>query len=82
MLVSIVPIGNSKGIRLPKSILDQLQISDQLELEVTNKQIILTPVTKQPRSGWEEAFRNMSEHHEDTLVLADGHQPSGLDWEW
>ena len=50
MKVSVVPIGNSRGIRLPKAILEQLQISDQVELEVENKQIVLRPINKSPRS--------------------------------
>ena len=41
MKVPVVRIGNSRGIRIPKAILEQLEISDQVELEVENRQIIL-----------------------------------------
>ncbi len=82
MLVSVVPIGNSKGIRLPKVILDQLQISDQVELAVDNRQIILTPVLKQPRRGWDVAFKEMRTNQEDSLVFSEGDNPKGFDWEW
>ena len=69
MRVSVVPIGNSRGIRLPKAILEQLQISDQLELEVENKQIILRPIKREPRSGWEEALQKMNNNQEDKLLI-------------
>lgn len=69
MRVSVVPIGNSRGIRLPKAILEQLQISDQLELEVENKQIILRPIKREPRLGWEEALQKMNNNQEDKLLI-------------
>ena len=57
MLVSVIPIGNSKGIRLPKAILEQLNIQDKLELEVEDKQLILKPISRTPREGWEDALK-------------------------
>ena len=81
MLVSVVPIGNSKGIRLPKTILDQLEITDQLELQVENRQIILSPVSHQPRAGWDLAFKDMSSRDEDSLLLPKS-DPEIFEWEW
>ena len=57
MLVSVIPIGNSKGIRLPKAILEQLNIQDKLELEVEDKQLVLKPISRTPREGWEDALK-------------------------
>jgi len=82
MKVSVVQIGNSRGIRLPKAILEQLHISDQLELEVENKQIILTPIHRHPRAGWEEALQEMSKNREDTLLIPETEATEGFDWEW
>ena len=82
MKVSVVPIGNSRGIRLPKAILEQLQISDELELEVENKQIILRPISKNPRAGWEEALQGMHKNQEDTLLIPETGTEEGFDWEW
>ena len=82
MKVSVVPIGNSKGVRLPKAILDQLGISDQMELEVENKQIILRPINKNPRSGWEEALQKMNRNQEDNLLIPETETEEGFDWEW
>jgi antitoxin MazE len=82
MLVSVIPIGNSKGIRLPKSILGQLQNPYTLELEVENQQIILRPIKKAPRQGWQEAFINMHEEHQDTLLVPDQIDNEAFEWEW
>ncbi len=82
MRVSVVPIGNSRGIRLPKAILEQLHISDQLELEVENKQIILRPINRNPRSGWEEALQKMNKNQEDKLLIPETGTEEGFDWEW
>jgi antitoxin MazE len=82
MIVSVVAIGNSRGIRLPKAILEQLQINDQVELEVENKKIILKPIRKQPREGWEEVLKEMSNNHEDTLLIPEAAGSKEFDWEW
>lgn len=82
MKVSVVPIGNSRGIRLPKAILEQLRISEHLELEVENNQIILRPINKNPRSGWEEALQKMNKNQEDRLLIPEIGTHEGFDWEW
>jgi len=82
MLVSVVAIGNSKGIRLPKTILDQLHVSDKLDLEVENQQIILKPVNSIPRIGWNEAFITMHNEREDSLLITDSNEVEAFEWEW
>ena len=85
MKVSVIRIGNSRGIRLPKAILEQLHVSDSLELEVENQQIILRPLPCAPRQGWDQAFRKMHEEGQDTLLMP-GPEASeateGFEWEW
>jgi len=82
MLISVIPIGNSKGIRLPKTILDQLNIVDTLDLEVDNQQIILKPIVNNPRKGWEKAFSKMHELNEDFLLVDDKSNSEAFEWEW
>ena len=82
MLISVVQIGNSKGIRIPKAILEQCNIHDQIELEVENGKIILEPVHDSPRKGWDEAFREMAENNDDHLLIFDGVDIDMEDWEW
>ncbi len=70
MEISIVQIGNSKGIRLSKTILEQYQIRDKVELVLGEGFLMIKPI-KKPREGWEEALREMHENGEDELLIPD-----------
>ena len=80
MLLSVVPIGNSKGIRLSKHVLDRLSIKDKVEMEVIEDSVVLKPVKVLPREGWKEAFCKMHERAED--VLHEVPASENFDWEW
>ena len=82
MLVSVVPIGNSKGIRIPKSILQQLNIEEKVELEVHNKEILIKPVTKKPREGWYEEFVKMHQEKDDRMIIDELGEQEEFQWEW
>ncbi len=56
MQINVVKIGNSRGIRIPKKVLDQCHVDDTLELTIRDEEIILTPVHRKPREGWAEVF--------------------------
>jgi len=84
MRARIVKIGNSQGIRIPKLILDQTKLKDEVELKVQDDQIVITTPQK-PRAGWEDAFREMAKHSNDRLL--DAPLPSLTrwdeeEWEW
>ena len=70
MRIRIIKIGNSQGIRIPKPILKQTGLKGEVNLEVQGSQVIIKPV-KNPRQGWEEAFRIMAEHGDDQLLDED-----------
>jgi antitoxin MazE len=70
MQVSVIRIGNSRGIRFPKSVIDQYGIGGSVELVLEKDRIIIEPLSK-PRNGWESAFRTMHEKGEDVLLLPD-----------
>ncbi len=70
MEANIIKIGNSKGVRLSKTILEKYQIGEKVELILEKDHIILRPV-KQPRQGWAEAFKKMHEQGEDKLLIPD-----------
>ncbi len=82
MQLNIVQIGNSKGIRIPKAILEQCQIEDQVDLEVENGRIILEPKKKTPREGWAKAFKDMRSNQDDALLIDDSVDIDSDDWEW
>ena len=82
MLVSVVPIGNSKGIRIPKSILQQLNIEEKVELEVHNTEILIRPIKKKPREGWSEEFMKMHQNGDDSLLVDNLTEQDDFEWEW
>jgi antitoxin MazE len=78
----IVPIGNSRGIRIPKAILEQCRIEDEVELQTEGDRIIISPVKRMARQGWDQAFKKMGERGEDRLLVDDRIDLSFKDWEW
>jgi antitoxin MazE len=70
MQTSIIQIGNSKGIRLNKMLLEKYQIQDKVELILEKDCIIIKPVGK-PRQGWEQAFKEMHANGDDQLLIDD-----------
>jgi len=82
MLVSVVKIGNSKGIRLPKNVIEQCEITDKIELEVHDKEITLKSIKKTVRDGWNEKFKAMAENGDDKLQIDDSIEIDMKNWEW
>ena len=72
----VVRIGNSRGIRIPKVWLDQLDLDDEVELAVQKDRLIIRRA-RRPRKGWEEAFQSMAEHGGDRLV----DKPAATKWD-
>ena len=81
MIAKIVPIGNSKGIRIPNHVLKQMNINNQLELIIdeSNNEIILKPIHN-IRDGWSESFKKMHENGNDNLIIDDLLDLDGWDW--
>ncbi|HEY1371294.1 MAG TPA: AbrB/MazE/SpoVT family DNA-binding domain-containing protein [Candidatus Binatia bacterium] len=63
----IVQIGNSRGIRLPKPLLEEAQLSEEVEVEAAPGRIVIRKVTK-PRAGWAAAAKKMAERNDDRLL--------------
>ena len=82
MIVPIVKIGNSRGIRLPKSILQKLNFDDKVEMIALNDELVIKSVAKKPRQGWSSAFVKMSKNNEDKLLLDDNIDDSDFEWIW
>jgi antitoxin MazE len=80
MQVSVIPIGNSKGIRLTKTVLEKYNITDTLELILEKGYMILKP-KQEPRKGWEKSFKRMHENGDDKLVMTDIFEDENFD-EW
>lgn len=61
----LVQIGNSRGVRLPKALLEQAGITDQVSLEAREGEIIVRLRKAHPRDGWQAAAREMHLAGED-----------------
>ena len=84
MKTNIVQIGNSKGIRLPKSVLEQCQLIDSVELQVEGNVLTVRPIHA-ARSGWSEAFSAMAQNKDDKLLDEDTSLATEWDraeWRW
>lgn len=80
----IVRIGNSQGVRIPKLLLDQISMGEEVELELQQDQIVIRPMYHL-RHNWEDAFKAMAEQGDDKLLDGDILIPTVWDeeeWEW
>lgn len=80
METSIIKIGNSRGLRLSKTILEKYHIKDKVELILDKGQIILRPIDE-PRKGWEKQFEKMAENGDDELLIDDVFEDENFE-EW
>jgi antitoxin MazE len=75
-------IGNSKGIILPQQLLKRCLIENEVNIEVKDNAIIITPANEK-RKGWAEAFRAMAENGDDQLQIPDAFNDEDVsDWTW
>ncbi|SDE75956.1 transcriptional regulator/antitoxin, MazE [Pricia antarctica] len=80
MEISIIQIGNSKGLRLSKTILEKYNIKDKVELILEKGRIILKPIDS-PRKNWGKAFEKMHENNDDRLMFDDVFEDENFE-EW
>ncbi|MDD3627537.1 MAG: AbrB/MazE/SpoVT family DNA-binding domain-containing protein [bacterium] len=80
MEIAVIKIGNSKGFRLSKTLIEKYNIKNKVELILKEGYIILKPISK-PRKNWEKAFKDMSENGEDQLLINDVFEDENLE-EW
>ena len=80
METSIIKIGNSRGLRLSKTILEKYHIKDKVELILEKGQIILRPI-ESPRKNWEEKFKEMVNNNDDEPLMNDVFEDENFD-EW
>ena len=83
MKAQIIWIGNSRGLRIPKPVLEQCGFGAEVDLEVHNGRLVVSS-SRAPREGWGEAFEAMARYGDDELI--DGERPATSweegEWEW
>jgi antitoxin MazE len=82
MKTRLVRIGNSRGVRLPKAVIAQAGLTEEVELGVRDGAVVIARTTS-ARSGWADAARQMCQREEDRLL--DAPTPTRFDekeWQW
>lgn len=80
----IIRIGNSRGVRIPKPLLDQAGLGEEVEVRAEDDAIVIRPRSS-PRQGWAQAFQRMHERGDDAMTDALPHGPTSWDedeWQW
>jgi antitoxin MazE len=84
MKTKIVKIGNSRGIRIPKPLIAQAGIQEEVEISLEENRLVIAPAGH-ARSDWPEAFRAMASRGDDSLlddIGAKGTKWDEEEWEW
>ncbi len=84
MKTKIVKVGNSRGIRIPKPLIIQAGIREDVDISLEENRLVIVPADH-PRSGWGEAFRAMAATGDDSpldTVAATGTLWDEEGWEW
>jgi antitoxin MazE len=85
MKTRIIRIGNSRGIRIPKPLLDEAGLEGEVEISLKNKSLVIRPAKKKPREGWAESAVEMAKHGDEHVweegdVLTNSWDEE--EWEW
>lgn len=78
MKTRVIRIGNTRGIRIPKVLLEGAGLKGEVDVSVEHNSLVIRPATN-PRAGWAEAFREMAKRGDDALL--DGDTPSLTSWD-
>jgi antitoxin MazE len=84
MRARIIKIGNSRGIRIPKVLIEETGLGEEVEIEGKKGRLIVRPAGR-PRMGWDAAFKKMADAGDDALLDGEMHIPTSweeTDWEW
>jgi len=84
-MATLIRIGNSQGVRIPKAIIEQAQLNDKdLEFKIVDEGLLIQPV-KKPRQGWKEQFAKSLQSKESIKIdqeWLNAPLSSDEDWEW
>jgi len=85
MKTKVVKIGNSRGIRIPKSLIHESGLKNEVELEVSDGQIIIKSISAN-RESWDAAFKKMANKQDDILLDSESISSQTKwdheEWEW
>lgn len=68
MKTKLVRVGNSRGVRIPRPLLESAGLTDEVEMSVEGAALVIRSAAPHPRAGWEEAFKQMHAAGDDELL--------------
>jgi antitoxin MazE len=84
-ITKLIAIGNSRGIRIPQQMLEEVDLSGSISLQVKDDSIVVMPVAdSKQRTTWEAAFSQVSKKDKENLELDEiiDHTWDDQEWEW
>ena len=83
MKVKLIPIGNSKGVRIPQAFIRACGLGEHVEMRIEQNAIVLV-APRSPRENWEKAFERMAAAGDDQLLIPDelSNDWDDAEWEW
>jgi antitoxin MazE len=83
MKTELVRIGNSRGIRIPKPLIEQCRLGDTVELRIEKDRLVISS-DRAPRRGWDQAFRAAGSAECDELLLESlpANKFDREEWKW
>ncbi|WP_288830858.1 AbrB/MazE/SpoVT family DNA-binding domain-containing protein [uncultured Paraburkholderia sp.] len=82
MKTTIRRMGNSQGVLIPKPVLAQLGLENEVEMEVENDTIVLRRPKHKAREGWAEASRAVAESGDEALVMGEFSNADDAELAW
>ena len=83
MKTTLIAIGNSRGVRIPKPLIEQCGLTENVEMDVRDRTILIHS-PRRARSGWAKAFKEMARMGDDALL--DKHISTSRwddeEWQW
>jgi len=81
MKTTLVAIGNSKGVRIPKAFIKQCRLTREIDIDIRDSTIVISS-PQGPRAGWKQAFEQMARQGDDTLLDPVATAWENEDWQW
>jgi antitoxin MazE len=81
MKTELVRIGNSRGIRIPKPLIEQCRLGDTVDMRIENDCLVIS-AGRRPRHNWVEAFRAAGPSVHEELLLETSNEFDHKEWRW
>lgn len=81
MKAKLIKIGNSNGLLLSKAIIEQVKLTDEVELKVTNEGLLISPISSR-RKGWEEQFKKAGKKNNKLILGEIENDFDKKEWTW